>query len=229
MSTKYTVVRLTQGGEKFEILVDPDLALAYKDGKRGDLSKILVIDAVFTDAKKGEHASSEKMESLFGTSDPMKVAMIILDKGKLQLTTEQRQRMTEQKRKQIIYLISRNYIDPRTKLPHPPLRIEQAMEQVHLPIDPFKDAEEQVQTFVKALRSILPLSMEQISLAIKIPAEYATKAYGTVKNLAEIRREEWQSDGSWIAVVEMPAGLKGEFLDKVGKITAGNLEVKTIS
>jgi len=229
MSTKYTVVRLTQGGEKFEILVDPDLALAYKDGKRGDLSKILVIDAVFTDAKKGEHASSEKMESIFGTSDPMKVAMIILDKGKLQLTTEQRQRMTEQKRKQIIYLISRNYIDPRTKLPHPPLRIEQAMEQVHLPIDPFKDAEEQVQTFVKALRSILPLSMEQISLAIKIPAEYATKAYGTVKNLAEIRREEWQSDGSWIAVVEMPAGLKGEFLDKVGKITAGNLEVKTIS
>jgi ribosome maturation protein SDO1 len=229
MSTKYTIVRLTQEGEKFEILVDPDLALAYKDEKRGDVSEILVIDAVFTDAKKGERASAEKMESLFGTSDPMKVAMIILDKGKLQLTTEQRQRMTEQKKKQIIYLISRNYIDPRTKLPHPPLRIEQAMEQVHLPIDPFKDAEEQVQTFVKALRSILPLSMEQITLAIKIPAQHATKAYGTVKNLAEIKREEWQSDGSWIAVVEMPAGLKGEFLDKVSKITEGNLEVKIIS
>jgi ribosome maturation protein SDO1 len=229
MSTKYTVVRLTQGGEKFEILVDPDLALAYKEGRKADISKILAIDAVFTDTKKGEHASAEQMQSLFGTSAPMKVAETILEKGKLQLTTEQRQRMTEQKKKQIIYLISRNYIDPRTKLPHPPLRIEQAMEQVHLPIDPFKDAEEQVQAIVNALRSILPLSMEQISLAIKIPAQHATKAYGIVKNLAAIKREEWQSDGSWIAVVELPAGLRGEFLDKLGKTTGGNLEVKIIS
>jgi len=229
MSTKYTVVRLTVGGEKFEILVDPDLALAYKEEKKGDLSKILVVDTVFTDAKKGERASTGQMQSLFGTNDPMKVAMMILERGKLQLTTEQMRKMTEQKKKQIIYLISRNYIDPRTKLPHPPARIEQALEQVHLPIDPSKDAEEQVQTFVNGLRSILPLSMERISLAIKIPAAHATKAYGTVKNFAEIKRDEWQSDGSWIALVELPAGLKGEFLDKLGKVTGGNLEVKIMS
>ena len=229
MSTKYTVVRLTLGGEKFEILVDPDLALAYKEEKKGDLSKILVVDTVFTDAKKGERASTGQMQSLFGTNDPMKVAMMILERGRLQLTTEQMRKMTEQKKKQIIYLISRNYIDPRTKLPHPPTRIEQALEQVHLPIDPSKDAEEQVQTFVNGLRSILPLSMERISLAIKIPAAHATKAYGTVKSFGEIKREEWQSDGSWIALVELPAGLKGEFLDKLGRVTGGNLEVKMMN
>lgn len=229
MSTKYTVVRLTRGGEKFEILVDPDLALAYKEEKKRDVSKILIVDAVFTDARKGTRASAEKMESNFGTSDPMKVATIILERGRLQLTAEQRRKMIEQKRRQIIYLITRNYIDPRTKLPHPPLRIEQAMGQVHLPIDPFKDAEEQVQTFVKALRPILPLSMERISLAIKISAEYAVKAYGTVKNLAEIKREEWQSDGSWIAIVELPAGLRGELLDRLGKITGGAVQAKILS
>ncbi|MFB0543684.1 MAG: ribosome assembly factor SBDS [Candidatus Bathyarchaeia archaeon] len=229
MSTKYTVVRLIQGGEKFEILADPDLALTYQEEKKGDVSKILVVDAVFTDARKGTRASAEKMESSFGTSDTMKVATIILERGRLQLTAEQRQRMIEQKKRRIIYLIARNYVDPRTKLPHPPMRIEQAMEQVHLPIDPYKDAEEQIQTFVNALRPLLPLSVEHVSLAIKIPAEHVAKAYGTVKNLAEIKREEWQSDGSWIAVVELPAGLRGEFLDRLGKITGGAAQAKIIS
>jgi len=228
MSRKYTIVRLSQGGEKFEILVDPDSALAYKEGKGGEISRILAVDTIFLDARRGIRAPAEKMESLFGTSDPVKVAAIILERGRLLLTAEQRRRMIEQKRKQIIHLISRNYVDPRTKLPHPPLRIEQAMDQVHIPIDPFKDAEEQVQAFVKALRPILPLSMEQVSLAIKIPAEHVPRAYGTVKNLAEIRREEWQSDGSWIAVVKLPAGLKGEFLEKLGKITGGDLQVRVI-
>lgn len=229
MSTKYTVVRLIQGGEKFEILADPDLALTYQEEKKGDVSKILVVDAVFTDARKGTRASAEKMESSFGTSDTMKVATIILERGRLQLTAEQRQRMIEQKKRRIIYLIARNYVDPRTKLPHPPMRIEQAMEQVHLPIDPYQDAEEQIQTFVNALRPLLPLSVEHVSLAIKIPAEHVAKAYGTVKNLAEIKREEWQSDGSWIAVVELPAGLRGEFLDRLGKITGGAAQAKIIS
>ena len=229
MSSKYTVVRLSHGGEKFEILVDPDLALAYKEGRKNDVSKILAVDVVFTDARRGVRVPTEKMESIFGTTDPIKVATFILDKGRLLLTAEQRRSMIDQKRRQIVYLISKNYVDPRTKLPHPSLRIEHAMEQVHIPIDPSKDAEEQVQAFVKALRPILPLSIERVSLAIKIPSKHAPKAYGTVKNLVQIKREEWQSDGSWIAIVELPAGLRGELLDKLGKITEGDIQVKIIS
>lgn len=229
MSTKYTMIRLTQGGEKFEILVDPKLALAYKERRQGEIAKILVVDEIFLDGKKGERAPAEKLKSVFGTNDRMKVASIILEKGKLQLTTDQRQEMVEQKRKQIIYLISKSYVDPRSKLPHPPARIEQAMEQIHLSIDPFEDAEEQVRAFVKAFRPILPLAMEQMSLELRIPSQYATKAYGTVKNLAEIKKSEWQSDGSWNAIVEVPVALRGEFLEKLGKITAGSLEAKILS
>jgi ribosome maturation protein SDO1 len=228
MSTKYTIMRLTQGGEKFEILVNPDLALMYKEQKKGDVTKILIVDEIFTDSKKGEKASAAKMESIFGTSDPIQVASIILEKAKLPLTSDQRQGLIEQKRKQIIHLISKTYVDPRTKLPHPPTRIQQAMEQVHLAIDPFKDAEEQVQPFVKALRPILPLSIEQISVAVKIQSQYATRAYGTVKDLGEIKKAEWQPDGSWIAVIDIPAAFKGEFLERVGKITAGSAEVKLL-
>lgn len=228
MSTKYTTMRLTQGGEKFEILVNPDLALIYKEQKKGDISKILVVDEIFTDSKKGEKASASKMETVFRTSDKIKVAGIILEKAKLPLTSDQRQGLVEQKKKQIIQLISKTYVDPRSKLPHPPSRIEMALEQVHIPIDPFKDAAEQVQLFVKALRPILPLSIEQISLEIRIPSQYASRAYGTVKNLGEIKKGEWQNDGSWIAVVEIPAAFQGEFVERLGKISAGSAEVKPL-
>jgi ribosome maturation protein SDO1 len=137
--------------------------------------------------------------------------------------------MVEDKRKQIIDFISRQCVDPKTNLPHPPMRIENAMEQIHYPIDPFKPVEEQARDIIKLLRPILPLKMEQVSVGVQVPAEYSTRAYGTIKTFGTIKREEWRADGSWHGVLEMPAGLYAPFLDKLGQITKGNGEAKIIS
>ncbi|MGD2200168.1 MAG: ribosome assembly factor SBDS [Candidatus Bathyarchaeota archaeon] len=229
MSDKYTLVRYSHSGDKFEILVDPDKGLAYKRAERDDIRNVLMLDTVFTDANKGEKASSTKLEEVFGTSDPLEVAEIMFQKGVFQLTAQQRKEMTEQKLKQIINLISRNYVDPSTKLPHPPRRVENALEEARINIDPFIDAEAQLKEAVDALRPILPMSMETIEIALKIPAEYATKSYGIVKDLTEIKKDEWTSDGSWIAVVSLSAAMKGELLDRLGKSTQGNLQTKIMN
>ncbi|NIP67223.1 ribosome assembly factor SBDS, partial [Candidatus Bathyarchaeota archaeon] len=163
-----------------------------------------------------------------GTSNPIRIASVILKKGTLQLTAEQRKEMTERKRKQVLSFITRHCVDPKTNLPHPTQRIEQAMGQVHYPIDPFKDSEEQAREIIKLLRPILPLKMEQVSVAVHIPAEYAGKIYGTVKGFGEIKKEEWRTDGSWFTIVEMPAGLYGPFLEKIGELTKGNLEANLV-
>ncbi len=228
MSQQYTIARLTHEGERFEILVKPDAALDYRLGKTTSLSEALVSETVFTDANKGTKPSEEKLHKAFGTTDLFQIARKILQKGVLQLTTEQRKKLTEEKRKQIIAFISRHCVDPRTNLPHPPLRIERAMQQVHYPVDPFKESEEQAKDIIKLLRPILPLKMEQIQVNIRIPPQYASKAYGTVKGFATIKKEEWRSDGSWNATVEMPAGLYGPFLEKVGEVTRGSAEAKMV-
>jgi len=119
-------------------------------------------------------------------------------------------------------------MDPRTKLPHPPKRIEQAMEEAKLSIDPFKEPEDQAKDTIQALRPIMPISMEELRIAVKIPAEYAPKAYGKVKDFGRIEREEWQVDGSWVAVIEMPVGLHGPFLERLGRITQGTMQTKTL-
>jgi ribosome maturation protein SDO1 len=192
------------------------------------LSELLVTDTIFTDAKKGLRASEEKLQDVFGTIDSMKIASVILKKGTLQLTTEQRKQLVEDKRRQIISFIARQCVDPKTNLPHPPIRIEQAMKQIRFPIDPFTDAEEQAKEVIKLLRPVLPLKMEHVSIEVRIPPEYASKVYGTVKGFGTIKREKWQANGSWSATLEMPAGLYGPFLEKLGKITRGNLQAKMV-
>ncbi len=228
MSEKYTSARITIGNERFEILVKPEQALDYVMGKEVSLANILVIDDIFSDAKKGMKASEKKLVSAFGTENTKEIAERILRDGKLQLTTTQRRQLIEQKRRQIVSFISRHCMDPRTKLPHPPTRIEQAMEEIRLSIDPFKAADDQARDVIQSLRPILPISIEELRIAVKIPTEYAARAYGAVKDFGRIEKEEWQVDGSWVAVIEMPAGLHGPFLERLGRITQGTMQTKTL-
>jgi len=226
MSDKYTVARMTKDNEHFEVLVKPQKALDYRVGKTSAITEVLAAETIFSDADKGTKASEENLRKAFGTTDPLKIAETILTKGTLQLTTEQRRKMIEDKRKQIIDFIVRQSVDPKTNLPHPPARIENAMEQIRYSIDPFKPVEEQAKEIVKALRVILPLKMEQISLSVTIPAAYSAKAYGSIKGFGTIKREEWRADGSWHGILELPAGSYAPFLEKLGEITKGSGEAK---
>ncbi|RLI37947.1 ribosome assembly factor SBDS [Candidatus Bathyarchaeota archaeon] len=228
MSGRYTIARISMGGENFEILVKPEPAYAYRSGKDVPISDVLVSDVIFSDANKGLKASTEKLRRSFGTTDTLRIAEMILKRGTLLLTAEQRRKMIEEKRKQIISFISRQCIDPRTKLPHPPLRIEQAMKEIHYSIDPFKSAEEQANEVIKLLRRVIPIKIEKLTVGVKVPPEHVGRAYGVVKSFGTIKREEWQRDGGWIALVELPAGLYGSFLERLGEITKGRVETKLI-
>jgi len=228
MSEKFTTARISKSGEKFEVLVKPDQALEYKMGKPLPISQLLVIDEIYSDAGKGTRASTEKLQKAFATQDPLTIAEEIMKHGELQLTTDQRRQLVEDKRKQIIAFVARNCIDPRTGTPHPPLRIEQAMTQVKYSIDPFKSADEQAKAVIEELRALLPIKMEQMRVAVKVLAEYAAKGYGAIKGYGTISREEWQADGALVAVVEMPAGLYGPFIERLGKVTQGTIQTKIL-
>ena len=80
MSERYTVARITHDGEHFEILTKPEPALDYKLGKDIAVSQILATETIFTDAGKGSKASEEKLQQIFGTTDSLKIAAMILKK-----------------------------------------------------------------------------------------------------------------------------------------------------
>ena len=224
-----TVARFSFEGEKFEILVKPDPALDYKMGKKKDLSAVLVSDEIYTDSGKGTKPSTDKLLKAFKTEDLAESAQIILEKGDLNLTTDQRRKMIDDKRKQIVEFIVKTYVDPRTHLPHPPIRIEQAMKDGRVSIDPQKNVEEQVKEIVEKLRSIIALKSENLNLEIIIPAQYASQSYAVLKSVGSLKKEEWQNNGSLKAILEIPAAARPNVIDRLGSITKGSASVEVIS
>lgn len=222
------IARLSSHGTNFEVLVDPELALALRSGQSVDIKNVLAIDKIFKDSKKGDKASEEMVQKAFGTIDVLKAAEQIIRRGEIQITTEQRRKMRDERLKQVVTLISRRSINPQTGLPHPPARIESAMEKARVHVEVFKSAEEQLPAIIKELRPILPLKFETRRIAIKIPPTYVGKASMVVKGFAAVKQEQWLNDGSWAAVVEIPAGLQAEFFDKLNELTRGEAQTKVL-
>ena len=223
-----TVARYSYEGEKFEILVKPDPALDYKLGKKKDISAVLVSDDIYTDSKKGTKPTNEKLLKAFKTEDLTEIAQIILEKGDLNLTTDQRRKMIDEKRKRIVEYIAKTYVDPKSHLPHPPLRIEQAMKDARVSVDPQKSVDEQVKDIVENLRSIIALKSENLQLEIIVPAQYASQSYSVLKSVGTLKNEEWQNNGSLKAILEIPAAARPNVIDRLGSITKGSATVEVM-
>ncbi len=218
-------VTYSEKEKHFEILVKPQEALQYKENKLKDFSQVLFVPEIFKSVSTAERASEHDLKDIFESQDTVKIAEQIFKHGKMELTTEQRRKMVEEKKKQIIALISRRSKDPRTNAPHPPQRIENAMNEVHLNIDPLKPAEDQIKDVVNKIKTKIPLSFEKKVLVIKIPNQFAGKCYDTLRHLSDIREEQWTSDSLFVKI-EFPAGMQSEIFDRLNKITSGNIEVK---
>lgn len=225
---KAVIARLKTHGEHFEILVDPDGAYDMKKGADVKLEDILAVEDVFLNASRGDRVPEEDLLKAFSTTNVQEIARKIILEGEINLTAEQRHRMLEEKRRQVVSFISRNAINPQTMLPHPPARIERAMEEGGVHIDLTKSVEENVSITMKAIRPIIPIRFEEVKVAVRVPALFAPRAYGDIQSFGRLLRDEWQNDGSWICVIQIPAGAQPEFYDLLNKLTKGEAETKLI-
>ena len=222
--------KLDKSGLELQILVDPEIALHFREEKGAiklDLDELLAVEGIFVgQARDGDKASDEELMKVFGTTDVAEGVKQILLKGDLQLTTDQRRKMMERKKRLIIQYIAQNAINPQTKGPHPPARIENAMDEARIHLDPFKSVEAQVQDVLKAIRPLIPIRIETVQIAVKLPATHAGKATHIMHGWGELKQQAWQSDGSWIGVVEIPGGMQTEFFDHLNKRTHGEAETR---
>lgn len=225
---KAVVGRLVVSGQKFEILVDPNKALDFKRGAKMDLREVLAYPVVYKDTKTTEAVASADLQKAFGTTDPVRAAEKIIRDGEIQLTTEQRRAMVEQRRTQISSIIARKGVNPQTNAPHPQQRIIGVMEQVGVMIDPFADAESQVDKVVKAIRTVIPIKFEKVLLQVKIPPQHSGKAFPILKSSGGLKSEQWLNDGSLQANVEILAGVQEEFFQKLANATRGEYESKVV-
>ncbi|MEF8828643.1 MAG: ribosome assembly factor SBDS [Haloarcula sp.] len=222
--------RLESHGQRFEVLVDPDAALAIKrDDFDGDLEDVIAAEDVFEDAARGDRPPENMLEEVFDTTDPMAIIPEVIKRGEIQITADQRREMQEQKHKQLVQRITRNAVNPQMDdAPHPPERIESALEETDFRVDPMEPVETQVDEALDALRPVIPIRFDEVTVAVQVPADYAGSAQAQIRQFGDLEREEWQSDGSWVGVLTFPAGLQNDFYDVVNEHTSGEAETRII-
>ncbi len=222
------IARLESSGHKFEILIDPEAAQGFRESGEIDWDEALATEGVWSDSAKGDRASDDAIQETFGTLVLETVCTAILERGDIQLTAAQRKTLVERRHKQLVAHIAASAMNPQTSTPHPPQRIENALAEAKFIVDPLEQLERQVERAVKALRPLLPISFEKMRVAVRIPAQHVGRCYGDMKALATITKEEYQPDGSWIAVLELAAGAHGDLLDRIGSLTHGTAETKQL-
>ncbi|MFB6086568.1 MAG: ribosome assembly factor SBDS [Halodesulfurarchaeum sp.] len=222
--------RLESHGARFEVLVDPDAALAIKRGEfDGDIEDVIAARDVFENASRGDRPAESDVEEVFGTTDPLEIIPEVVEHGDIQITAEQRREMLERKERELIDRIARNAVNPQMDdAPHPPDRIENALEEAGFDVDPMEPVEAQVEDALDALRPIIPIRFDEVTMAVQVPPEYAGSAQAQIRQFGDLEREEWQADGSWIGVLTFPAGLQNDFYDVVNEHTSGEAEVRII-
>ena len=222
--------RLESHGQRFEVLVDPDAALAIKRGEfDGDIEDVVAAEDVFEDASSGDRPPEDSLLDVFDTTDPLEIIPEVIRRGEIQITAEQRREMQEQKHRQLVTEIARNAVNPQMDdAPHPPERIERALEEADFRIDPMEPVETQVDDALDALRPVIPIRFDEVVIAVQVPAEHAGSAQAQIRQFGNLEEEEWQPDGSWVGVLEFPAGLQNEFYDLVNEQTSGQAETRVI-
>ncbi|WP_123534516.1 ribosome assembly factor SBDS [Halosimplex salinum] len=222
--------RLESHGERFEVLVDPDAALAMKRGEfEGELEDVIAAEDVFENASRGDRPPENALEEVFGTTDPMTIIPEVVDRGEIQITAEQRQEMLDRKHKELVNRITRNAVNPQMDdAPHPPDRIESALEQADFKVDPMEPVENQIDDALDALRPVIPIRFDTVKVAAQLPADYAGSGQAQVREFGDLEREEWQPDGSWVGVVEFPAGMQNDFYDLVNEVSSGEAETRIL-
>jgi ribosome maturation protein SDO1 len=228
MAEKLNLARIKKYGQTFEISVDPDLALQFKEGDINDIREVLHSEQIYDDAKKGNVTPPAKLKEVFKTDDPLKVAEIIIKEGEIQSSSEHRSKEREQKLNKLIGMIHKMGIDPTNNLPHPAHRIEAALEEAKFRLDEHKTVEEQLDGALSKLRPIIPIKIEQRILIITIPATHAGKANGIIRGNCKILNEDWRNDGSWSVKIEIPAGFQEELMDKLNAVTHGDVEIDVL-
>ena len=222
--------RLESHGTRFEVLIDPDAALAMKRGEfDGELEDVIAAEDVFENASRGDRPPEEDVEEVFGTTDPMEIIPEVVRRGEIQITAEQRKEMLEQKEKQLVNKITRNAVNPQMDdAPHPPERIERALEEAGFTLDPMEPVDNQIDDALEALRPVIPIRFDEVTIAVQLPADYAGSGQAKVREFGDLEREEWQNDGSWVGVVTFPAGLQNEFYDLVNEVSSGEADTRVV-
>jgi ribosome maturation protein SDO1 len=212
-----TKAKLHKQGKHYEILVDLDEALKFKKGT-GSINSAVLTNAIFSNLKAGDQASTADLEKAFGTTEVMAISERIIKMGEIEMPESYLKKEHEGKYKQVVDFLSKNVVDANGR-PYTPERLKRALEDAKVNVKNVP-IEAQVADIIEQLRKIIPIKIEMKKYRLTIPAQHTGRGYGVVKKFME--KEDWLGNGDLQIVVNVPAGLVMDFFDDLNGVTHGS-------
>lgn len=223
----FNLVILEKHGRHFELDVNPDKAIDYKEGKIIDLKEVVMSWHIFADIKKGLLASKEALTAVFDGKSIDEIIGEILKTGDLQLTSEHRQKIRDAKYSKIINDIHRMAIDTRTMSPIPITRIKNGLEETKFKVKDNESFDKLFKNAIKGLKTVIPLRITNLQYEIYFDVKYADELLRIISDMGQILKKEFMQDKMHV-ICEISSGLKEELLEHINNITKGTSKVDLI-
>eukprot|EP01125_Pyxidicula_operculata_P013357 TRINITY_DN4429_c0_g1_i1.p1 TRINITY_DN4429_c0_g1~~TRINITY_DN4429_c0_g1_i1.p1 ORF type:complete len:261 (+),score=68.24 TRINITY_DN4429_c0_g1_i1:27-785(+) len=224
--TNIVVVKLKQGGKRFEIACYPNKIEEWRRGVETDIDEVLQRPVVFTNVSKGELAKAEDLKKAFNTTDQIKACKVLLEKGELQVSEKERKQELDQIFKDIATLVVEKCVNRETGQALTVGVVERAMKEIHVSVNPAKSAKQQALQVIKLLeeKSNLPLERAKMKLQIILPEAKYNAIAETLKPLLQQIDSQKTNDGTvTIDSLILPKDFRQ--IDQVVKESEGKTEV----
>lgn len=223
--SSFQVVRMKSGKNIFEVLAKVGKTELFRQGKLG-INNVLASDEVFSGHhQKGEKATASDLKAAFGTESLPECAKQILLKGEVEFTAAERKAKADQRRLEIANYIQKYMCDPKTKLPHPLTRVQNALDTIKFHADPEINFDKQIQDVLKQIMTVLPCKKLEMEAVLTIPAEFIGAARGIVSKHCEVQKEDWADDGACLLSVTLVPGDYDVLTTALAQITKGNYQI----
>jgi len=201
--SKLQLVKFKSGKHVFEVATKPGTVLKFRAQQLG-IGNVLETEVVWKDISKGDRASSAELIEVFKTDNQSECCLKIVQDGDLQLTEAERKEIVEKRRREIVNYLHKYYVDPKTKAPHPVLRIENALADLKYRVDPETPVEKQVQEIMKNMPGIIPMKKMDLTGWVTIPHAHLGQVQGQLKKFVLVKHERYNDKGCEFEVQLVP-------------------------
>ena len=175
--------------------------------KKAYLPKLLIVDTIFSDYKKGNVAKTSDVNSICKSTNNTDAILFILEFGDIPLSSSERRQLVDQKRAGIINYFVTNFLDPTGKKPHPATRIDSALKSIKgLVIDPHKPVEIQAIEILKRLKNILILVKNSITTTVNLSHSQLGTGLNILHKYSTILNEDYNEEGATFEIETTKTG-----------------------
>jgi len=224
--TNVVVVRHKTTGKRFEIACYPNKVEEWRRKVETDINEVVQSTNIYVNVQQGKVAHADALEEAYDTTDKDKIVRIILEKGEIQISKQERQEETETLFKDVATFIVEKCVHAETKQALTLGVVERAMREVGVSLNPNKPAKQQALKVIHLLqeKSSLPIERAKMQLQFSVPKE---KSEDLKKALAacitEIQSESTEGTNSVIVILMEPLHFRE--VDQAIKTAGGRTDV----